>query len=140
VAGWQHLYFAVLNALHAFENGLNISNSLSMEILLYASAQRQIREAVNLLGIRPDSDRVAVVVVADSRSEALSTLDAVSTILRGKQDDEVLELTGTKTEGVKRLFKISKDELEAKMERENAEEKALTDLVIEHVALLATQR
>ncbi|MDH5793660.1 MAG: KEOPS complex subunit Cgi121, partial [Candidatus Bathyarchaeota archaeon] len=40
VATWQHLYFAVLNALTAFKNKGNISKSVTMETLLYASAQR----------------------------------------------------------------------------------------------------
>ncbi|MCK4425009.1 hypothetical protein KAU93_04915, partial [Candidatus Bathyarchaeota archaeon] len=55
VATWQHLYFAALNALTAFENKKNISNSLAMETLLYASAQHQIKNAVKLLGISPNS-------------------------------------------------------------------------------------
>jgi tRNA threonylcarbamoyladenosine modification (KEOPS) complex Cgi121 subunit len=129
-----------LNAVHAFKSRLNISNSLGIEILLYASAQRQIREAVNLMGVRPDSNKVAVVIVTDNRSEALSRLSEVSALLRGKQDDGVLKLTSDKAEGIKRLFKISRNELEAKVEKKGDEEKALVDLVIEHVALLATQR
>ena len=42
VAGRQHLFFAALNALQAFENKVNISNNLAVETILYASAQRQI--------------------------------------------------------------------------------------------------
>jgi len=45
VATWQHLHFAVLNALLAFKNKRNISKSVMMEAMLYASAQRQIRRA-----------------------------------------------------------------------------------------------
>jgi tRNA threonylcarbamoyladenosine modification (KEOPS) complex Cgi121 subunit len=41
VASPQHLYFAALNALNAFEKNTNISNNLAVEALLYASAQRQ---------------------------------------------------------------------------------------------------
>jgi len=140
IAGWEHLYFAVLNALKAFENRLNISNSLAVEILLYASAQRQIKKAVELLGIKPDSLNVAVLVLADTELKANKTLKAILHLMPGKNDDSVLELTNEKIDGIKKLFGISEPELNAKLERKGMEKKALTDLVIEHVALLALQR
>jgi KEOPS complex subunit Cgi121 len=60
VATWQHLYFAVLNALLAFKTERNISKSVAMEVMLYASAQRQIRKAIQLVGVKCDSENVAV--------------------------------------------------------------------------------
>jgi len=140
IAGWEHLYFAVLNALKAFENRLNISNNLAVEILLYASAQRQIKKAVELLGIKPTSSRVAAVILAETELKAKEILETVSNIMLGKRDDSVLELTDKKFDGIKELFGISMSELNAKLERKGMERKALTDLVIEHVALLAIQR
>ena len=63
VATWQHLYFAVLNALLAFRNERNISKSVAMEVILYASAQRQIRKAIQLVGVKRDSANVAVLII-----------------------------------------------------------------------------
>ncbi|MEM4473885.1 MAG: KEOPS complex subunit Cgi121, partial [Candidatus Bathyarchaeia archaeon] len=63
VATWKHLFFAVLNALKAFESGSNISRSLAIEILLYASAQRQIQKAMDLIGITPKTTEIAVLVM-----------------------------------------------------------------------------
>ena len=141
VAGWQHLYFATLNAVNAFKNRLNISNNLGIEILLYASAQRQIKEAVKLIGIHPTSRKVAIVIVANTHSEASLLLSMISLLLRGSiRDDGLLELTDDKVEGIRRLFEISDIELEAKVEKEDGMKEALMDLVIEHVALLVTQR
>lgn len=140
IAGWEHLYFAVLNALKAFKNKLNISNSLAVEILLYASAQRQIKKAVELLGIKPSSSNIAVLVLADTKLKANKTLETVSRLIHGKRDDSVIELTNEKFDGIKELFGISEPELNAKLERKGMEKKALTDLIIEHVALLALQR
>jgi tRNA threonylcarbamoyladenosine modification (KEOPS) complex Cgi121 subunit len=141
IAGWQHLYFAALNAVNAFKNKLNISNNLAIEILLYASAQRQIREAVKLIGIQPNSREVAVVILANTRGEASSLLGAISTMLKGSiQDDKLLELTDDKVKAIRKLFGISDIELEAVTEKENKEKEALKELVIEHVALLVTQR
>lgn len=140
IAGWEHLYFALLNALKAFENKLNISNSLAVEILLYASAQRQIKKAVELLGMKPSSSNVAVTVLAETELKANKTLETISNMISGKCDDSVLELTNEKFDDIKDLFGISEPELNARLESKGLERKALTDLVIEHVALLAIQR
>jgi KEOPS complex subunit Cgi121 len=140
IASWEHLYFAVLNALKAFETRLNISNSLAVEILLYASAQRQIKRAVELLGIKPRSSNVATVTLAETKLMVKEILETVSRLVPGKRDDSVLELTDEKFGGIRKLFDISESELNAKLESKGMERKALIDLVIEHVALLAIQR
>jgi KEOPS complex subunit Cgi121 len=140
IAGWKHLYFAALNALNAFKNKTNISNSVAVETLLYASAQRQINKAVELLGIKPESSQVAVLVIAETKQKTATILETVSELISSERDDSVIELTSEKVNGVKRLFGISKLELEAKLEKKGFEKKALLNLVIEHVALLATQR
>lgn len=140
IAGWKHLYFAALNSLNAFKNKTNISNSVAVETLLYASAQRQIKKAVELLGMKPKSPQVAVLVIAKSRQRTISILETVSELMTGERDDSVLELTDEKVEGVKDLFDISDLELEAKLGKDGFEKRVLVDLVIEHVALLAALR
>jgi tRNA threonylcarbamoyladenosine modification (KEOPS) complex Cgi121 subunit len=140
IAGPEHLRFAALNSLNAFRNKLNLSNSLAMETLLYASAQNQISNAINLLGIKPNSRQVAVLIIAESQDKASWILDIISKLLPGKRDDSVIELSSKKVDGFKKLFRISDLELEAKTERKGAEKEALLDLVIEHMALLVTER
>jgi len=140
IAGRDHLRFAALNALNAFKNKLSISNSLAMETLLYASAQHQIKDALKLLGIKPNGGRVVVLVLAQTGKQASAILDFVSGLLQGERDDSVVEFSNEKIDGLKKLFQISDVELEAKTERKGAEKEALLDLVIEHMALLATER
>jgi len=140
IAGWEHLYFAALNALNAFKNKQNISNSLAVEALLFASAQRQITKAVETLGIRPESSQVAVLIIAETLQKAIEALEIISKTISGERDDNTLKLTDEKIEGIQRLFNISDLELKAKLRKEGLEKEALIDLVIEHAALLATQR
>jgi tRNA threonylcarbamoyladenosine modification (KEOPS) complex Cgi121 subunit len=140
IAGFDHLRFAAINALTAFKNKLNISNSVAMETLLYASAQHQIKDSLNLLGISSKSTRVAVLVLTETEEQASITLDSVSELLRGKRDDSVIEFTDEKVSRIRRLFGISQLEVEAKTKWKRGEKEALTDLVIEHMALLAVQR
>lgn len=139
VAGSEHLRFATLNALNAFKGQVNISNSLAIEILLYASAQRQIKEAVRLIGVRTSTTKVAVAILAENSQRTRAILKAVALLLGGERDDSVIDLTDEKLANLKKLFRISDAELEAEADREGSE-KALTDLVIEHMALLVTQR
>ena len=138
VATWQHLYFAVLNALTAFKNKENISKSLAMETLLYASAQRQIRKAMEFLGIKPDSSEIAVLIVGEKPELARLALSLISKEVRAKRDDTVLELSKEKATAIRKIFGFSDVELETVMEKGGLE-KALVDLVIERMALLATQ-
>jgi KEOPS complex subunit Cgi121 len=138
VATWQHLYFAALNALTAFKNRENISESLAMESLLYASAQRQIRKAMKLLGIKPNSTEIAVLIFGERPELVRSALSLVTKQVKAKHDDTLLRLSKEKAAGIQKIFVISDVELETVMKKDGLE-KALTDLVIERMALLATQ-
>lgn len=138
VATWQHLYFAALNALTAFVNKENISKSLAMETMLYASAQRQISKAMNLLGIKPDSSEIAVLIIGEEPETVRSSLAMFSKHINSEPDDKVLELSSQKATNIRKIFEISSLELKTVTKKDNSE-RALTDLVIERMALLATR-
>jgi len=138
VATWQHLYFAVMNAETAFQNRQNISKTLAMETMIYASAQRQIRKAMELLGIKPVSSNIAVVIVGEEQKIVKSALTVVSKYVDAQEDETVLELSNEKARIIQKSFEISNVELKIMMKKGNLEN-ALTDLVIERMALLATQ-
>lgn len=137
VATWQHLYFAALNALTAFDNKSNISKSLAMESMLYASAQSQIRKAMKLLGIKSNMSEIAVLLIGEDLESVTSALSLVLKQVNGEQDDTILKLSEEKVIAIRNIFGISDVELKTVMKRDRFE-KALTDLVIERVALLAT--
>jgi tRNA threonylcarbamoyladenosine modification (KEOPS) complex Cgi121 subunit len=140
IAGYEHLQFAVLNALNAFAGHVCISSNLAIEIILYASAQRQIKEALRLMGVQPSTRKVAVVILTRTKEQSSKRLRAVSRLIGCQRDDRVIDLAQKKLEGIKNLFGISSVELEAKAKRRGSEKQALIDLVIEHMALLVTQR
>lgn len=48
----EHLYSAVLFGERGFKHEINISNQKALEYLLYASLQRQIKIAIELLGLK----------------------------------------------------------------------------------------
>lgn len=139
VATLQHLYFAALNALTAFENKRNISNSLTMETLLYASAQHQIKNAMKLLGISPNSREIAVLVIGEDGEAVNSALKTASKLVAAERDDGVLDLTDSKAKTIKEIFGISDTEIKTVTKRTVLEKEALVNLVIERMALLATR-
>jgi KEOPS complex subunit Cgi121 len=139
VATWRHVYFAALNALKAFKNRENISKSLAMETLLYAAAERQITKAVELVGIRATSSEVAVLIIGKERRKMESALSMISKNIGGRRDEKVLELSRDKVARIQRVLNILDAEIRTVLEK-NDVEKALTDLVVERMALLATQR
>jgi len=138
VATWQHLYFAVLNALTAFKNKENISKSLAMEAMVYASAQRQIRRAVELLGIKPTTSEIALLIIGEKPKPVKLALSMISATAKAQHDDTVLKLSKEKERIIKKAFGISDLELKTTMKKDELE-KALTNLVIERMALLAIQ-
>lgn len=138
VATWQHPYFAVLNALMAFKNKRNISKSVAVEVMLYASAHRQIKKAIDHIGVKCSSDNVAAVIISADADAAQAGLATVKKCLGVEPDDSVLELSKAKVQRIKRAFNISDAELDASTATKDAAQ-ALVDLVVENVALLSTQ-
>ncbi len=138
VATWQHLYFAVLNALTAFETKRNLSKSIAVETALYASAQRQISKALAKIGVTSKTENIAAIALSENAGVAESGAEAVSKKLGKKPDETVLELTAQKTKRIRQLFEISEAELGVISGKDKTKQ-ALIDLVVERLALLATR-
>lgn len=138
VATWQHLYFALINALKAFATKQNLSNSVAVETALYASTQRQISKALTQIGVSPKTRNVAVVVISGNAGVVEAGLEVISKKLGASPDESVLALTTEKIKRIKQVLGISKRELEA-VSAKGTLDQALVDLIIERVALLATR-
>lgn len=140
VAGWQHIYFATINALKAFHDKLEMTHGPAIEAILYASGQRQIQKSFEMLGVTPKTRNAAVLIIADSENDAKTALNIVSGILDGKPDDDLMQVTSEKYAALKKLFGITDKEVESKAETRNMEKEALTYLIIERGALLRIAR
>jgi len=138
IATHQHLNFAVLNALTAFKNQTNLSKSLAMEAMLYASAQRQIQKAIALLGIKPETTDLAVIIIGEKTQAVESMLKETAAYLHAKADDSVLEISPKKLAKISEAFEITAPMLEVAA-KQGKSDLAVVDLVIEKMALLSTQ-
>jgi tRNA threonylcarbamoyladenosine modification (KEOPS) complex Cgi121 subunit len=138
IATQEHLYFAVLSALTAFKNCNNLSKNLAVETMLYASSQRQIQKAIQAVGLKPGLSEVAVVIISEDAELIASALNDLSGYLQAKPCDAVLDLTPKKSDQIKQAFNITPSMIEA-TSKNRQKNLALVDLVIEQVALLATE-
>ncbi|MCJ7632283.1 hypothetical protein MUP77_07810, partial [Candidatus Bathyarchaeota archaeon] len=91
VAGRPHLLFAFLNAQESFKQRREISVNLEMETLLYASSKRQISKAIEILGIKTKTSKIAVVIFAQSEIEIKDAENKLEKLVPGTRDDNVLD-------------------------------------------------
>ena len=141
VPGSRFLFLAALNALKSIRSDHPISKTLSMEILLYTSARRQITEAVRLVGITPDTRRIAVFVVGQEEPSVASAVELVSENVGGASDDSILDdWSPTRIRNVRSIFGVGTKELEATLKKDESVSLGIQRLAIEKSALLTIRK
>jgi len=138
IATRDHLHFALLNALTAFRTKRNVSKSLAVEIMLYASAQRQIRKAIELVGVKAGCSDIAVIVVGEKLGSVEAAVSEISRFLGKKTDEHVLDLSTVKMLAIRKSFMITEEEL-AVVTKDGDAQRGLVDVVVERMALLSTK-
>lgn len=126
----KHLLFAAEKAIRAFAEGRNIAKDLGVEILRYASGERQIERALSM-GLSSTTQRVALILSSRS-SEPCGRMPGASELSSIVEEDGLG--CSFKAAAVKEAFRISQEEIEA------AGEDRISDLVLERVALVDTYR
>jgi tRNA threonylcarbamoyladenosine modification (KEOPS) complex Cgi121 subunit len=140
IAGKEHLEIAAINASHAFKSGINISRSLAMEALLYASAQRQIDAAITKIGVTKDSTIVGFIAFSETEDDARALEDRLAQIVAAEVDEDLLdEWSEKKARNITTLYDISATELEAIKMPGQEVDTAIKKAVVERVALLSTR-
>ncbi len=104
IAGRKHVIHATIHAIKSFSRDENIANSLGLEICVRTSGQRQISQALKMLGITSGNIEVCVVAVDcdDDIMEKLANL-------LGERNDAVLDGDEDK---LKKLYNISEIEVD----------------------------
>ena len=124
VCGVDHLRSAVAHALRAFEQGRNVSTTLAMETMLYASGERQISRATEKIGVGEGTERLAMVLFD------VEDVEGILQSLGLARDDSVIDSSTAKI----MRFGISKREMEAIPEED------WPGLVLERVAFVELQK
>lgn len=119
-AGAEHIKSAAAHAKRAFDEKRNIARSLAMEILVYASGQRQCSLATKF-GLHEGENNVYVLILDGDEASAKQELRKIAV-------ESPVNLPDKKT--LQKEFMITDDELAV------AGESRIIELVIERVALV----
>jgi len=120
VAGMEHALHSTIHAIKAFKRNQNISKDLGLEICVRTSGQRQISQALRMLGIREGHMNICAVAVGCSPN----VTELLGDIL-GERDDNVLEADPDK---LRSIYKLSDIEIETAP--------SISKLLIEKTSLL----
>jgi KEOPS complex subunit Cgi121 len=131
VYGKDHLISAAAHAQRAFEQKANSTNSLALEILLYASGERQIQKAILKMGMKKGKQNIAFVIMDETKRKAdrktyATVIDKLLNMFHLTRDDKVLE--GDR-DTLKR-FGLTDQELRT------VPESKYNDLILEKVAMI----
>jgi tRNA threonylcarbamoyladenosine modification (KEOPS) complex Cgi121 subunit len=130
IFGKSHLRSAVLHAKRAEENRTILANSLTVEILLYSSGERQIGQAIEKMGVKPDSSEFGLVLYGipefKTVDEAEKFCEKILIDLGLERDDSVLN--GDRF--VLERFGLTQEELDS------VDESHWGNLILERVAMV----
>jgi len=124
IYGKNHLISAYEHAKRAFIKKTNTANSFEMEILLYASGERQLKLAIPKMGVKKGKANIAIFL--ESKKITTNQISELLNKLSLKKEDKVLEGNINKIE----KFGINKNSI-ATVSKDK-----YCDLILEKVAMV----
>lgn len=141
VAGSRYLLLAALNAIKSFQSKHPIAKTLSMEILLYTAASRQISEAINRVGVSSKTNHVGALAVGASQEEVRSAGEFLSQLFKQPSNDQLVDQwTQARVEAVRSAFEIGDKEVKAIIRKDEKTWTAIERLAIERSAMLTIKK
>lgn len=126
IYGKNHILSAFNHADRAMKTKTNTTNSLEMEILLYASGKRQLKHAIPKMGVKSGNTKIVVAIIGSKISN--ESIDKMLNILSLVRNDKVIQ------GNIDTLKKFDIGQNEIKTVAENKYE----DLILEKIALVDT--
>jgi KEOPS complex subunit Cgi121 len=129
IYGKNHIISAVDHAYRSFLNKTNSTNSFSMEILLYASGERQLKIAIPKMGVKKNLENIAFAFVNYMDDKIIiddSLIDLLLNDLGLIKDDSVLD---GNIDVVKR-FGLTESEIKT------VSKEKFGDLILEKIAMV----
>ena len=138
IIGYDHVFFAVLNSLNARRNKRMICEDPSLEIIVYASAQRQIKSSVDMLGVKEDSRQLVLAAISKDRRELMRLKESIRKVEGLHLDDSFLSSwSQERLEKAKKMFRVSDAEFKSILLKDVPAREVMEKIVIEKMALLS---
>ncbi|TFF92749.1 hypothetical protein EU546_07235 [Candidatus Thorarchaeota archaeon] len=133
-----HLLAAAQNAVNAFKGNYMISRSLDVETAVYASGQKQISKAFDLIGVGDKTASIALVVISqDEKAVRLQLRSLIDSI--GEETEDRFRPEPAKLQRIAQVFDIPESEIEVLAESDDIMDvrSALSKCVVSRVSSVA---
>lgn len=138
IADEIHLLSAAQNAINAQQGEYMLSRSLDVEILVFASAQRQIGKAIDALGVYDGLDEIAAVVIGLDEGSVEKVIHDLTKRI-GKEIIPSFPIMEERIARIKNHYEISDKEINTVSDTDSLESKmlALSRCLVSRVSLVA---
>ena len=138
IAGPVHLRSAAQNAINAIRGNYAISRSLNVEILVYASAQRQIEHAFEKVGVEDDLETVGVVIIDENENTIQECFEQLFVEL-GTDVEPAFSYDRNRISQIMNAFEVSDTELKTFTDSDNIDDlfDALARCVVSRISMVA---
>lgn len=99
--GYSHIYSAIWHAEKALSAKKMISKTFSMELMLYLSGYRQIKKAIDLIGIKSNTKCIVGVLGAKKSNILPKAYEKLKKLLQFSSDQEIIQNLKAKEQFVK---------------------------------------
>ncbi len=133
-----HLLSAAQNAVNAWKGDYMLTRGLDAEILVYASAQRQISRAIDNLGIRDGLQSIALVVVGGSKKDVRNMISKIVTNV-GEEVKTAFVPDRERLERIMHHYGVNEKEIKALTDSDEIDiwAEALSRCVVSRVSIVA---
>ncbi len=138
IAGGLHLISAAQNALNSHNGNYALARSLDVEILVYASLQRQIGRAIDIIGVNDEQTSVGLVILGIDRDLVQKRLDRIISSV-GHGIDPPFAQSFEEIRETARQFDVSTSEIDLLETSDDIESKrsALTKCIVSRVSMVS---
>lgn len=137
IASWRHIASAAMRALRSFKYGQNISDKIEIELLLYCSGRRQIKDALNIVGLSEFIDNVILVIFGLSDHLIHKVLNDFLLVFEAELCFDILfNLSMDRMENLMKIFNVDRNELDSIIKSGLSMDKALEYILIERGSAL----
>ena len=138
IASIDHLLSAAQNAVNAWKGDYMLTRGLDAEILVYASAQRQISRAIENLGIRDGLQSIALVVVGGNKKDVRNAISKMVTKV-GEEIKIAFVPDRERLERIMHHYGVNEKEIEALTDSDEIKiwAEALSRCVVSRVSIVA---
>jgi tRNA threonylcarbamoyladenosine modification (KEOPS) complex Cgi121 subunit len=138
IAGQIHLLSAAQNAINAIKGEYPISRSLNIEIIVYASGQRQIEHAFEKVGVIDDLETIAVVIIDESKDSVKDCFNQLF-IKLGCDVEPAFNYNRQQMGKIMKAFEVSDTELKTFTDSNNLDDlrDALVRCIVSMISMVA---